>query len=137
MSFLENMEQKAVDGVLGGSSNPLAQHAMELIHNHPGGLAGLVQTFQQNGLGEIVNSWVGTGQNQPISADQLQSVLGGQQVQQLAAKAGIPPDVASAKLAEYLPMIIDRLTPNGQVPQSGNVMEMGMNILKSLGKTGT
>jgi len=108
-----------------------------MIHNHPDGLAGLVQSFHQNGLGEIVNSWVGTGQNQPISADQLQSVLGSEKVQELAARAGVPADVASSKLAQYLPMIIDRLTPNGQLPQSGNLMEMGESLLASLPKTGT
>jgi len=137
MGFLDGIERKAIDSVLGSSSSPLAQQVLEMIHNHPGGLAGLVQSFHQNGLGEIVTSWVGTGQNQPISADQLQSVLGNEKVQELAARAGVPADVASSKLAQYLPMIIDRLTPNGQLPQSGDLMEMGESLLASLQKTGT
>jgi uncharacterized protein YidB (DUF937 family) len=137
MSFMEDMEQKAMSGVLGSSSNPLAHSVLEMINNHPGGLAGLVQSFHQNGLGGLVNSWISTGQNQPISGDQVQSVLGDEQVQQVAAKLGVSPDVAKTKLAEFLPMIVDKLTPNGQVPQQSNLMEMGMNLLNSFSKTGT
>jgi uncharacterized protein YidB (DUF937 family) len=137
MSFMEDMEQKALGGVLGGSSNPLAHSILEMINNHPGGLPGLVQSFHQNGLGGLVNSWISTGQNQPVSGDQVQSVLGNDQVQQLAAKLGISPDVAKSKLAEYLPQIMDKLTPNGQIPQQSNVMETGKTLLGSLGKTGT
>jgi len=134
---MEDMEQKAMSGVLGSSSNPLAHSVLEMINNHPGGLAGLVQSFHQNGLGGLVNSWISTGQNQPISGDQVQSVLGDEQVQQVAAKLGVSPDVAKTKLAEFLPMIVDKLTPNGQVPQQSNLMEMGMNLLNSFSKTGT
>lgn len=137
MSFFEDMEQKAMSGVLGNTSNPLAHSILEMINNHPGGLPGLLQSFHQNGLGGLVNSWVSTGQNQPVSGDQLQNVLGNEQVQQLAAKLGISPDMAKSKLAEYLPMIVDKLTPNGQVPQQGNLMEMGSSLLGGLGRTGT
>jgi uncharacterized protein YidB (DUF937 family) len=137
MGFLEDMEQKALGGVLGNSSNPLAHSVLELINNHPGGLPGLVQSFHQNGLGGLVNSWISTGQNQSVSGDQLQSVLGNEQVQQFAAKLGFSPDTAKSKLAEFLPMIVDKLTPNGQVPQQGNLMDIGRSLLSSLGKTGT
>jgi uncharacterized protein YidB (DUF937 family) len=137
MSFMEDMEQRALSGVLGNSSNPLAHSILELINNHPGGLPGLVQSFHQNGLGGLVNSWISTGQNQPISGDQVQNVLGNEQVQELATKLGVSPEIAKSKLAEFLPMIVDKLTPNGQVPQQGNLMEMGKSILSSLGKTGT
>jgi uncharacterized protein YidB (DUF937 family) len=137
MSFLDDMEQKALGGALGGSSNPLVHSVLEMINNHPGGFTGLVQSFHQNGLGGLVNSWISTGQNQPISGDQIQNVLGNQQVQQLATKLGISPDMAKSKIAEFLPMIVDKLTPNGQVPQQSNLMEMGRTLLGSLGKTGT
>jgi uncharacterized protein YidB (DUF937 family) len=137
MSLLDDLENKAVTGMLGGSSNPLATGLLQMINNHPGGVAGLVQSFHEKGLGEIASSWVGTGQNLPISADQIQQVLGSEQVQQLAAKAGISPEVAGSALAQLLPTLIDKLTPNGQVPQHSNLMEMGMRVLQSLGKTGT
>lgn len=137
MGLLDDLENKAVTGMLGGSSNPLATGLLQMINNHPGGVAGLVQSFREKGLGEIASSWVSTGQNLPISADQIQQVLGSEQVKQLAAKAGISPDVAGSSLAQLLPTLIDKLTPNGQVQQHSNLLEMGMSVLQSLGKTGT
>jgi uncharacterized protein YidB (DUF937 family) len=136
MGLMDDIEGKAVS-VLGGSSNPLAQQLLHMINNQPGGISGLVQTFQQKGLGDVVNSWVGTGQNLPISADQVHSALGSEVVQQMAAKAGISPDTAGSAVAQLLPMLVDKLTPNGQVPQQGNLLSMGMELLKSMGKTGT
>jgi uncharacterized protein YidB (DUF937 family) len=137
MGLLDDLENKAVSSVTGGGSNPLATQVLRMIQQQPGGLSGLVQSFHDKGLGGIVSSWVGTGQNLPISADQIQHVLGSTQVQALAAKAGISSDVASSQLAQLLPTIIDKLTPNGQVPQQGNLVEMGMNLLKSLETPGT
>ena len=118
MSFLEDMAGKEVSGMLANSSNPLASSIMQMINNQPGGLSGLLQQFHDKGLGSLVSSWVSTGQNLPISADQIQHVLGSEQVKELAAKAGIAPDAASSHLAQLLPMLIDKLTPNGQVPQT-------------------
>ena len=66
-----------------------------------------------------MSSWIGTGQNQSISASQVQSVLGSDAVKQLAARMGISPDAVSAKLAEVLPGAIDKLTPNGKLPEGG------------------
>jgi uncharacterized protein YidB (DUF937 family) len=137
MGMFDNLEGKALNSVLGGSSNPLAQELLQLINNHPGGLAGLIQTFHQKGLGDQVNSWVGTGQNQPISPEQVHNALGSDTVQQLADKAGVSTETASSSLSQLLPMLVDKFTPNGQVPQQGNLMQTGMDMLKSWGKTGT
>jgi uncharacterized protein YidB (DUF937 family) len=137
MGLLDDLENKAVTGILGGSSNPLATGLLQMINNQPGGLPGLVQSFHDKGLGNLVSSWVGTGQNLPISAEQIQHVLGSEQVKQLAAKAGISPDVAGSSLAQLLPTLVDRLTPNGQMAQHSNLLETGMSLLQSLGKTGT
>jgi uncharacterized protein YidB (DUF937 family) len=137
MGILDDLENKAVNSVLGGSSNPLATGLLQAINNHPGGLPALLQSFHDKGLGSIASSWVGSGQNLPITADQIQHVLGSDQVKQLAAKAGISPDAAGASLAQLLPTLIDKLTPNGQMPQHSSLMETGMSLLQSLGKTGT
>ena len=137
MGLLDDLENKAVTGILGGSSNPLATGLLQMINNQPGGLPGLVQSFHDKGLGNLVSSWVGTGQNLPISAEQIQHVLGSEQVKQLAAKAGISPDVAGSSLAQLLPTLVDKLTPNGQMPQHSSLLETGMGLLQSLGKTGT
>ena len=143
MSFLEDMAGKEASSMLSSSSNPLASSVMQMINNQPGGISGLLQQFHDKGMGGLVTSWVGTGQNLPISADQIQHVLGSEQVKELAAKVGISPDEASSHLAQLLPMLVDKLTPNGQVPQSSSstssLLEEGMGMLKNLGlgKTGT
>ena len=124
------MATKAVASA-SGSSNPIVSAVLQLIQNQPGGISGLLQQFHEKGLGDLVNSWVSTGQNLPVSPDQVQHVLGTEQVQQVAASAGIPAQLASSKLAEFLPMIVDNLTPNGQVPEQGSLLESGMNLLKS------
>ncbi len=82
-----------------------------------GGLAGLVTAFEKNGLGGVVASWVGTGQNLPISAEQLQAVLGNEQVQAIAQKLGLSTQDASRSLAELLPQAVDKLTPTGTLPE--------------------
>lgn len=120
----------ALAGGQGGGSNGLMDVVMQLINNQPGGLGGLVQSFQQGGLGEIVNSWVSTGQNLPVSAEQLQSVLGGGALQDIAAKLGVSPEQASGSLAELLPQVVDKLTPNGQLPEGGALLAQGMDLLK-------
>ena len=145
MSFLEDMAGKELSSVLSNSSNPMAASVLQMINNQPGGISGLLQQFHEKGLGSLVSSWIGTGQNLPISADQIQHVLGSEQVKELAAKAGISPEAASSHLAQLLPMLVDRLTPNGQLPQASgtaststaSMIESGLDMLKGLGKTGT
>jgi len=137
MTLMDDVMNKAMATIAGGGSDPMVAGVLEMIQNHPGGLSGLVQTFHDKGLGELISSWTGTGSNLPISADQIHQVLGSQTVQALAAKAGIPADAAGSSLAQILPSLIDKLTPNGEVPAQSNILQMGLNLLKSLGKTGT
>jgi len=134
MGLLDNLENQALGSVLGGSSNPLASGLLQMIQNQPGGLQGLVQSFHDKGLGAVAQSWVGSGQNMPISSDQIHQVLGSDQVKALAAKAGISPDMAGGAIAQLLPGIIDKLTPNGSVPDHSNVMSMVGGLLQNLGK---
>ena len=108
----------------------MVHSAFEMIQNQTGGLDGLVQNFQQKGLGEVVSSWVSSGQNLPISADQLTHVLGSDTVKNLAAKAGISPDQAGSQLAALLPGLIDKLTPNGHTGDAGGLLATAMNALK-------
>ena len=136
MSLLDDLGNKAANSVLGDSSNPLATGLLHMINNTPGGLSGMLQSFHDQGLGGLMTSWIGTGQNLPISADQIQHVLGSEQVKELAAKAGISPDIASNALSQLLPTLVDKLTPNGQLPQHSSLLETGMSILNCL-KPGT
>ena len=80
------------------------------------GLEVLLRQFQQNGLGDIINSWIGPGQNQPISPTQLHQAIGQNTVNDLSRQRGAPQDELLALLSKYLPGIIDKLTPNGQLP---------------------
>jgi len=103
---------------------------MGLLNNpQSGGLSGLVSQLSQGGLGEAVASWVGTGENQPVSAAAIQQALGSGRIQELAAQVGISPDMLSSGLAQMLPGVIDKLTPNGEVP-SGDLVEQGLSLLK-------
>jgi uncharacterized protein YidB (DUF937 family) len=137
MSLIDELGNKAANSMLGDSSNPLATGLLHMINNSPGGLSGMLQSFHDKGLGGLVSSWVSTGQNLPISADQIQHVLGSDQVKELAAKAGISPDIASNALSQLFPTLVDKLTPNGEVPQHSSLLEAGMSILSCLNKPGT
>jgi uncharacterized protein YidB (DUF937 family) len=132
MGFLDEV-LKAVGGAAGTGDAPksLATELLGMLSGGgvSGGLTGLVNMFNQKGLGDVVNSWVSTGKNLPISPEQIQSVLGSSQVQALAAKAGIDPSKASAAIAQILPQLVDKATPNGQIP-SGGIMDALSGFLK-------
>lgn len=94
-----------------------------------GGFPALLQKLQQSGLGDQVASWIGTGENQPVSGNQITEALGEEQVRQIAQQAGVETEHASTGLAQLLPQIIDKLTPNGTVPQD-DLLAQGLNLLK-------
>ena len=107
-----------IDGLIGGVVGAeMASVVNGLIEKH-GGVAGIVSQLEQQGLGATARSWVGSGANQPISADALHQALGSATLNELAAKAGIPPGELTQKLAALLPGVIDKLTPNGTLPKS-------------------
>lgn len=97
-----------------------------------GGLSGLVEKVAASGLGDQVASWVGTGNNLPITAEQIQEVLGSSFVQGLAQKMGINTTDVAGSLASLLPQVVDKLTPDGQVPANNQLLELGLSGLKSL-----
>ncbi len=102
-----------LDGVLGGL---VGAGINEMIQRH-GGVQGLVNQFEQKGLGGIAHSWVGTGPNQPVSADQLVNVLGSNNVAQLAGKLNVSQEELLNKLSELLPEHVDKMTPGGVIPK--------------------
>jgi uncharacterized protein YidB (DUF937 family) len=106
------------DGLLGGVVGAeMATVVNGLIEKH-GGIGGIVSQLEQQGLGNTVRSWVGTGANLPITADQIHQVFGSDTVKELAAKVGLSPDVLAGKLSQILPQAIDKLTPGGALPKS-------------------
>ena len=105
-----------LDGLIGGAVGAeMISVVNQLIEKH-GGLPGIVSQLQQQGLGPTVNSWIGSGPNQPISADQVHQAFGPDLVRELAARTGMNPQELAQKLSQVLPQVIDRMTPAGTVP---------------------
>lgn len=95
-----------------------------------GGLAGLVAKMQQSGLGDVAASWISTGQNAPISADQLGGVLGSDTVSNMASQLGMNHGHLLGQLSQLLPQVVDQLTPQGQMPQQGDLGSLLGGLLK-------
>ena len=122
-------------GLMGGGNNNQSSPMMGVLGsllgggnqggagqgNAGGGIGGLLQQFEGAGLGHIAQSWVGNGPNQSVSPDQLQSVFGQGQVQQMASQAGMEPQSFLSQLAQHLPNAVDQMTPNGQASNEGTV----------------
>jgi len=112
---------KSVTGGEGNSQGGgLMDSVMGLIGGNNKGLGGLVEKFTAGGLGDVVSSWVGKGENKPVSADQITSVLGDGKIAEIAKKAGIDPKMVSSKISEILPQVVDKLTPNGKIDKDDN-----------------
>ena len=111
-------------GQSGGSSGNLVEGLSGLLGGAGGeggtaGLAGLVQQFQASGLGEVVASWISSGPNLPITAEQIQQVLGSEVVGRFAQSLGVDPQQAASQISALLPTMVDAMTPNGQLPAEG------------------
>ena len=99
-----------------------------------GGLGGLMQQFSQAGLGNVAQSWVGQGPNQPVQPQQLQQVFGQNQINQWSQQTGMAPDTLLGHLAQFLPHAVDHMTPNGQMPAGGSAFDgPGVNMGGGMG----
>lgn len=112
-------------------THPLGAALNSLLAQN-GGIQGLMTKFSEGGLGEVFSSWVGVGENKAISADQISSLLGSQQLQGLASSLGLDASQASSFLADYLPKMIDGLTPSGQVNPDADTSQSLAALLPSL-----
>ena len=131
MSFLDDLVGKVAGAIKGPEAQGgLVEGVLGLLTNkEAGGLDGLIQAFNQQGLGDVISSWVGTGENAAITPDQVQEVLGSDVIQQLAEKSGVSIDAAKAQLSELLPTLIDKVTPEGKVPEGG-LLDKGQELLR-------
>ena len=111
-----------MDSVLGNLGNEAGGGIADLLKGQ-GGVGGLVEKFTQQGLGDTVGSWIGTGANAGISAEQIKQVIGHGPIAELAGKLGISPDQASETLAGLLPEAIDRLTPGGDAHGADGLLD--------------
>ncbi|MDD2933916.1 MAG: YidB family protein [Methylotenera sp.] len=120
----------AVLSKAGGDKGAMVQVAMDLF-NQNGGLEGVIEKFKAGGLAEQAASWVGKGENLPISAEQISQVLGSDAVAGIAEKLGMDTNDISNKIAEYLPQVIDKMTPDGEVnANSGSLMSAILGMMK-------
>lgn len=131
MGLFDGIANTVLGKFTGGAAGSIAGVAKELL-NENGGLSGVLDKFKESGLGGLAASWVGKGDNLPISAEQISSVLGSGTIATLAEKFGITPETLSAQLAEHLPTMVDKVTPDGEVNAGSDGMLS--NILSSLMK---
>jgi uncharacterized protein YidB (DUF937 family) len=131
MGLLDGLLGNVLGGLLNGSQgqSPLLQAALQLLQQN-GGLTGMLDQLRQSGLGQQADSWVSTGKNLPISAEDLQRVVGSGAIADIAAKLGMSHGEASTGLAQALPQIIDQMTPQGSVP--GNHGELIQQMLTAV-----
>lgn len=136
MGILESVIGGLLGGSAGGASSPMGDILSSMLGGgqqggqpNPGlggalgggGIGGLLQQFQNAGLGHVAQSWVGNGVNQPISPDQLQNVFGQSRVNDMANQAGMQPGDFLSQLSQHLPAAVNGMTPNGRLPDEGTM----------------
>lgn len=137
MGLLDTLASQVLGSLSGANTEHQAglMDAVSGMLNDPqvGGVSGLVSAFEQQGLGGIIGSWIGTGKNLPISPEQLQSVLGDERIQAIAKGMGLSTQDVSSHLSQLMPTLIDKMTPDGQAPAAGEVGGLLQAIKGALG----
>lgn len=140
MSLLNDILGAVLSGSAGGNQqNAIGQIIAQLLagssqSGQGSGLAALIQQFQKAGLGDVINSWVSTGQNQSVDGAQIQQALGSDRIQQFAQETGMQGGQVSDLLAQILPQLVDKVTPNGSVPQQSDLQGMLSQLLGGTGR---
>ena len=141
MGLLDGLLGSMMGGMMGGGqaatgtqgaqgSSQLIQMALQVLQQN-GGIEGLLAKFQQAGMGQQAQSWVGTGQNMPISPDVLSQILGHGQLGQIAQQMGMSQEQAAGGLAQALPGVVDHMTPGGEIPAEQNdLVAQALEILQ-------
>ena len=124
MGLFDSLVGSVLSNLGNQTDNPMLRSVATMLANHEGGIDGLIQQFKDKGMGDVIGSWVGTGQNAPISVDQLKDVLGEGKIAEIANSLGISHGEAASQLSAALPQLIDKLTPNGQV--DGSLIEQAI-----------
>ena len=124
MGLLDGLLGNVMGGMMGGDQsqqggNQLIQMVLQMLQQN-GGIEGLLARMQQAGYGQQAQSWIGTGQNMPISPDALSQIFGQGQLGQIAQQLGLPQQDAAGGLAQMLPDVVDQMTPQGRVPDNSS-----------------
>lgn len=135
MGLFDSLAKNALGSMLGGSSKQDPAAMLSGLLGEAGGIEGLKSQFSSAGLGEQFSSWVSTGENQPVTEDQMQSAIGPDVLQGLASKLGMNTSTIMPLLAQFLPQVIDKLTPQGQItdnqPSSGQLQSVLTSVISS------
>ncbi len=121
---------KSMLGGKGEKQDDLMSTVMNLIGGQ-GGLNGLINQFSSKGLGDVISSWVGTGKNIPVSPNQIEKVLDKDTINSITSKLGMDKNDLMGQLSNLLPQVVDKLTPDGKVPE-GDILEKGKDLLGGL-----
>lgn len=120
----------AVLGQVMNEKGDMAKIAMEMFNQY-GGLGGIVSKFQEGGLADVVATWVAKGENAPVSSNQITEILGSGAITDMATKFGISPEMLSSKIAEHLPSMVDKMTPNGEInSNTGDLLSAILGMMK-------
>ncbi|WP_411727446.1 YidB family protein [Methyloglobulus sp.] len=136
MSLFDSLVQTALGGNAENQTQNLVKGVVGMLTNNAGGISGLVDKFTQSGLGDIAASWIGKGENKSVSAAQLVEALGEEKVAELAKEAGIPANKGADVLSQVLPSIVDKMTPDGEVPEEHHLGILSKIILGGIGVAG-
>ena len=118
-------------GIFDQLKGHIIQEVMDMVQKQEGGLLGMVSKLKNSGLGDQLESWIGLGENKTIDANQATSALGDNFIQSIAAKLGVSKEEAANGIAEALPQMVDKLTPNGKIEED-DLLQKGMSALKGL-----
>ncbi|MFT5643754.1 MAG: hypothetical protein ACI83P_001301 [Janthinobacterium sp.] len=133
MGLLNQLADKVMSSLGAHKQDPVAQGdlmgSITGLIDSVGGFPALLQKLKEGGLTDQVTSWIGEGENQAVSGDQIKAALGEENIGQVAQEAGIDTEQAATGLAQLLPHVISQLTQGGQIPQ-GALLEQGLNLLK-------
>ncbi len=130
MGLLDGLAGQILGKLSGGNTDGVTGAAIEMF-NQNGGLEGILEKFKASGLGEQAASWVGNGENLTVTPEQISRVLGDGQIAAMAEKFNLTPEVLSNQIAQHLPGVIDKMTPNGEVSaESGGMLSTVLGMLK-------
>jgi uncharacterized protein YidB (DUF937 family) len=130
MGLLDDVLKSSLGGQTSGNAGRLLEGVLDAIgDDRSGGLDGLTKRSQQQGLGDVLASWIGSGPNRAISSSEVTDLLGRERVDDIAQRAGVSTAQAPGILAAVLPALIDKLTPDGSVPPRAELAERGRGIV--------
>ena len=132
MGLLDGLLQNVLGASVQQGQGSMMQAALQILEQN-GGLPGIISKFEHGGMADHIGSWVATGANMPISGAQLQEILGSGSIGEIAQRLGLSHADASSGLAQVLPQVIDKLTPDGQVPADhGDIVARARALLEQM-----